>query len=61
MKYLKEYRRYNLFPSQFSNSRCDFTPSDPPEPPSLNEIFLPAYLDMTLAIYSVKKKKKHER
>ena len=52
--------RYNLSPSQFSNSCCDFTPSGPPGPSSLNEIFLRAYLDMTLAMYSVLYGKKHE-
>jgi len=60
MKYLKDNRRYNLFPSQFSKSCCDFTPSGPPEPSSLSEIFLRAYLDMTLAMYSVLYGKKHE-
>jgi hypothetical protein len=53
MKYLKDNMRCNLFPSQFSNSCRDFTPSGPPEPSSLSEIFLCSYLDMALAMYSV--------
>ena len=60
MKYLKENKRRNLFPSQFSNSCRDFTRSGPPEPSSLSEISLRAYLDMTLAVYSVLYGKKHE-
>jgi len=61
MKYLKDNRRYNLFPSQFSKSCCDFTSSGPPEPSSLSEIFLRAYLYMSYVQCAVWKKTRNER